>query len=140
MKKFMKIACFLLCFVLLAAEIAPTIAQAGVTPAVRDVQLSAAEVDNQSCLNVFDDYEFEIDNEEGKANLVGYKEIPLTDLYDLDLIADTDVEATAQTRFSCTYDYENGMVVLSALLESDVETVVLDEIYGVVFMNEEGGI
>ena len=88
-------------------------------------------------MNIFDSYEVQLLEEDGKANFVGYKEITMSDLYDLDLIADADIRATAQTRFSCTFDYENGIVVLSALIESDIEAVVLDEIYGVIFMDED---
>lgn len=136
MKKYVQIVSVLLCATLLFAGIAPNFTTSKTTPIVRSMGISASEMDNQSALIVFDSYEVNLLEEEGKANFVGYKEFLLSDLYDLDLISESESSSRIQTRFETEYDYENGVVTLTAIVDDGESQTVLDKIYGLIILNE----
>ncbi len=102
---------------------------------IRDVELVKQNVEMNSNFEKFDSYDLEFND--GKVDFVGYDSIKLSDLYELDLLSDETVDNEVLTKYSCTYDYENGIISLSVSLINGEENSIIDTIYGVIIMDKE---
>lgn len=109
--------------------------QEDVNAPVRDVELSCQSLEVDSSFKEFEDYELQID--EQCVNFIGYNDISLSDLEELDLISSDDISDNTTTKYTCIYDYENGIVSLSVSLVSNEEISIIDTMYGVIIMDEE---
>ncbi len=109
--------------------------QEKVTTPVRDVELSCQSLEVDSSFKEFEDYELQID--EQCVNFIGYNDISLSDLEELDLISSDDISDNTTTKYTCMYDYENGIVSLRVSLVSNEEISIIDTMHGVIIMDEE---
>lgn len=109
--------------------------QEDVNAPVRDVELSCQSLEVDSSFKEFEDYELQID--EQCVNFIGYNDISLSELEELDLISSDDISDNTTTKYTCMYDYENGIVSLSVSLVSNEEISIIDTMYGVIIMDEE---
>jgi hypothetical protein len=102
---------------------------------VRSVELQANQINGDNCYNEFDYYEYDFN--EGILEFEGYNSFSLSELYDLDLVAYSEIANTQiTTKYLANYDYENGIVSLSIAIVDGEETEILDTMYGVMCMND----
>ncbi len=101
---------------------------------VREVELSTNEVDYQSVINEFDEYEYSY--EESKITFTGLQTIDATELFEIDFISDNNLSNKIVTKYDSSYDYENGIVSLSVSLVDGEEITVIDTIFGVIVSND----
>lgn len=99
---------------------------------IRDVELKDERNLVDSNFQLFDNYELEI--EEERIYFTGYDTLMLSDLYELDLVSESNDE-NVLTRYNCSFDYENGIVSLSVSMIFNEETSIIDTIYGVIIMD-----
>lgn len=102
---------------------------------IRNVELVENNVDANSYFKKFDSYELNFSDD--KVDFIGYDAVKLSELYEFDLISDEIIDNEVLTKYSCTYDYENGMVSLSVSLIAGEEVSLIDTIYGVIIMDED---
>ena len=106
----------------------------------RTVELKVEQVDYESILNSFDDA---VLTQEGSTTYFeGYKSISLSDLEAIDNLSQEDVDNATQTvvKYNYSYDNETNIVTLSATLQDEDGTVIIDTIEGTAFINEQGDI
>ena len=101
---------------------------------VRTIQLEDKQINEATSFNQFDNYN--LDYYDGFVDFVGYDYIKLSNLYDLDFVAENDANDEVLTKYSCVYDYDNGIISLSVTLADDNETSIIDTIYGIILMDE----
>ena len=102
---------------------------------VRDVEITSSQINSETCYKEFDYYQYDLVDEKVVFN--GYNTINISDLYDLDLVSNNNIDdSTITTKYICNYDYLNGVVSLSIALVEDEDLEILDTIYGVICMNE----
>ena len=137
MKKILKRLSVLICgFLIIVCAISIfTSSKYNVSTPIRDVELSEQSLEKDSNFKSFDSYD--LNCTDGKVNFIGYDSIKLSDLYDLDLVSTNTIDTEAITKYSCSYDYLNGIVSLSVSLIYGEETPIIDTIYGVIIMDEE---
>jgi hypothetical protein len=104
------------------------------TTEVRTIQLEDTQTNEVMYFNQFDNYN--LDYYDGFVDFIGYDYIKLSELYDLDLVAENDTNDEVLTKYSCVYDYDNGIVSLSVTIIDDNETSIIDTIYGIILMDE----
>lgn len=102
---------------------------------VRNVELVDNNLDTNSYFEKFDSYKLNFSDD--KVNFTGYDSIKLSELFELDLISNKTIDNEVITKYSCTYDYENGIVSLSVSLIDGEEVSLIDTIYGVIIMDED---
>jgi hypothetical protein len=102
---------------------------------IRNIELVENNVDANSYFEKFDSYELNFSDD--KADFIGYDVVKLSELYELDLISEETIDNEVLTKYSCTYDYENGVVSLSVSLIEGEEVSIIDTIYGVIIMDED---
>lgn len=107
----------------------------GVDTPIRNVELVENNLDANSYFEKFDSYELYFSND--KVDFAGYDAIKLSELYELDLISDETIDNKVLTKYSCSYDYENGIVSLSVSLIDGEEVSIIDTIYGVIIIDED---
>lgn len=107
----------------------------GVDTPIRNVELVENNLDENSYFEKFDSYELYFSND--KVDFTGYDAIKLSELYELDLISDETIDNKVLTKYSCSYDYENGIVSLSVSLIDGEEVSIIDTIYGVIIIDED---
>lgn len=137
MRKILKKISLLICSCLIAiCTLCITIGNKDkISTPIRDVELQEQNVEVKSCFEKFDSYK--LDYMESNVNFVGYDIINLSDLGIFDLVSDEKLDVEVTTKYSCSYDYENGIVALSVSLLNVEEISLIDTIYGIVIMNEE---
>lgn len=101
----------------------------------RDLELVEQDIKISSDFNAFDSYNLEISD--CKADFVGYDTMKLSDLYELDLVSDSKIDGEVLIKYSCFYDYENGIVTLNVKMVDGEKATILDTVYGAVIMDEE---
>ena len=107
----------------------------GVDTPIRNVELVENNIDANSYFEKFDSYELYFSND--KVDFTGYDSIKLSELYELDLISDETIDNEVLTKYSCSYNYENGIVSLTVSLIAGEEVSLIDTIYGVIIMDED---
>lgn len=134
MKRIIKLFSLMSCVIVFTFCII-RIKQEDLNAPVRDVELSCQIFEVDSSFKEFEDYELQID--EQCVNFIGYNDISLSDLEELDLISSDDISDNTTTKYTCMYDYENGIVSLSVSLFSNEEISIIDTMHGVIIMDEE---
>lgn len=135
MNKVFKIISLLVCSVFVAVCAFSTFNDETISLQTRNIELVESDLKIDSQFKSFDSYELEY--LDGKVDFIGYDSIKLSDLYDFDLISDEELNNEVTTKYNCTYDYENGVVILNVSLIDGEESSIIDTIYGVILMNEE---
>lgn len=102
---------------------------------IRNIELVENNIDENSYFEKFDSYELNFSND--KVDFIGYDTIDLSDLHEIDLISNNMLDKLVLTKYSCTYDYENGIVSLSVSMIDEEEVSIIDTIYGVIIMDED---
>ncbi len=134
MKRIIKLFSLISCVIVFTFCII-RIKQEDLNAPVRDVELSCQSLEVDSSFKEFEDYELQID--EQCVNFIGYNDISLSDLEELDLISSDDISDNTTTKYTCMYDYENGIVSLRVSLVSNEEISIIDTMHGVIIMDEE---
>lgn len=108
--------------------------------ATRTIEVKQAEIDYQSVFDEFEDAKLE--TEGSLTTFEGVKTFNLADLEGIDLVTDTDVEEDLemQVKYKYSYDNETNMVTLEATLVGDDGEPLIDRMYGVAFVNEDGNL
>lgn len=113
-----------------------------VSASTRTVQLSQSGVDVQSVFDEFEDVELK--TEGSLTSFTGYQTLDEELLKELDLIGQTNIDEGSNKRvcYKSSYDTDNGIVTLTAVLEgnsgiNDSETLV-DVIEGILIIDENG--
>jgi hypothetical protein len=138
MKKILKILCILLCdFLIVICSLSTFVkTKNNISTPIRDVEISSQQINGESCYNAFDYYEYDLNN--GILEFAGYDSFSLSDLSNLNLISDNNInDNQITTKYICNYDYENSIVSLSIAMVDGIEVEILDEIYGIICMNDD---
>lgn len=101
---------------------------------VRNIEIEEINIDSNNSLEKFDNYDLTYN--ETSVSFVGYNIIDSDFFDDLDLVSVSN-NNTVITKYECNYDYEYGIVSLSVLLVDNIETTLLDTIYGVIITNDD---
>lgn len=115
---------------------------ASASAAVRTVDISRASLDAQSVLNEFDSVELK--TEGTLTTFTGYQQLDVELLNELDLIALAEIYDTSSKRicYKSSYDIENGIVTLTAVMEDSLNKddceAIIDTMEGVLFLDENG--
>ena len=135
-KKIAVLTSFVLTFVLaIVGVFSINYSNRGNNQLVRSVELQANQINSDNCYNEFDYYEYDLN--EGILEFEGYNTFSLSELYDLDLVADSEIANTQiTTKYLANYDYENGIVSLSIAFVNGDQTEIIDTMYGVMCMND----
>ena len=136
------VTCFSLALVLL---VSPIIAQKinndnNVTLRTTTVEATESQVDHESILNSFEDASMM--KEESVTTFIGYQTYDMDELLsEIDLVSQSnvDTEAEARVKYTYTYDEETSLVTLAAEMDNNGE-IIIDEVVGVAFLNEQGEI
>lgn len=106
----------------------------------RTIEVKQAEIDYQRVFDEFEDAKLE--TEGSLTTFEGVKTFNLADLEGIDLVTDTDVEEDLemQVKYKYSYDNETNMVTLEATLVGDDGEPLIDRMYGVAFVNEDGNL
>lgn len=107
---------------------------------VRTIDASANEVDYQSIFNEFDTAK--LDTVGTLTTFEGTKSISLEDFAELDNLSESDIETCEDmtVTYNFSYDAETNIVTVSATTKSGENTIEIEEIQGVAFINEQGNI
>lgn len=103
------------------------------------IEATESEIDHENVLSQFEDSS--MTKEDSTTIFVGYQTLNLDEIGELDEVSETNVDNQTQARVKYTYTYneETNLVTLKAQMEKDNE-VVVDEIVGFAFVNENGEI
>ena len=104
------------------------------------VEATKSQIDHESILNSFEDAS--MTKEESKTTFIGFQTYDIDELLsEIDLVSDVnvDTEAEARVKYTYTYDEETSLVTLAAEMDNNGE-IIIDEVVGVAFLNEQGEI
>lgn len=107
---------------------------------VRTIDATPNEIDYQGILEEFEDAKLE---ESGTlTTFEGTKEISLEDYTELDNLSESDIETCENmtVTYNFSYDSETNIVTVSATTKSGENTIEVEEIQGVAFINEKGNV
>lgn len=103
---------------------------------IRTFEISNGTIDEEFIFNSYDDYEMLIDN--NISNFEGTKTINLFELCEVDNVDYTTLEENVTLKFSSSFNYENGESTLNAYLIEDGEHKIIDTIYGLTLLSDNG--
>ncbi|MBQ8614994.1 MAG: hypothetical protein IJ415_00265 [Clostridia bacterium] len=106
--------------------------------ATRTVEINQNETDFQSTFEQFENALLETN--ENITTFEGTKKFNLLDFSEVDLVSesDTDVSAEIEVKYQYHYDSEANVITLTATLIDEEGNVVIDEMTGVPFVDENG--
>lgn len=117
-----------------------TINSSVVSASVRTVELSQTGVEAQSILEKYEDSTFTIVGQ--KATFTGYQTLDSSLLSEIDEINEMDIEALNQckVKYEYTYNAANNIVTISAVMHNEYGDIIMDELSGLAFWDENGEI
>ncbi len=103
---------------------------------LREVSLDKNKISDSSYFEDFDSYEL-IHNKKNKViEFNGKQSIPITDLYELDLINSYELNKKIITTYKCIYDYKNETVLLSVYKLENNQSTIVDQMEGKLVKNK----
>ena len=107
---------------------------------VRTIDATPNEIDYQSILEEFEDAK--LDTVGTLTTFEGTKSISLEDFTELDNLSESDIETyeNMTVTYNLSYDLETNIVTVSATTKNGENTIEVEEIQGVAFINEKGNV
>lgn len=107
---------------------------------VRTIDATPNEIDYQSILEEFEDAK--LDTVGTLTTFEGTKSISLEDFAELDNLSESDIETCENmtVTYNFSYDSETNIVTVSATTKNGENTIEVEEIQGVAFINEKGNV
>lgn len=140
-KVFMSIISIMLSAVLLFVTVVTinnTKKMVAVNAKSRTIELSELSVDTQSVFDEYDEASFDVNGM--VATFTGYQTLDASILSNIDEISQSDAEIldSCKVRYEYTYNAETNIVTLFAEMQNEYGEIIMDELYGLAFLNENG--
>ncbi len=103
---------------------------------LREVSLDKNKITDSSYFEDFDSYELKHNKNNKVIEFNGKQSIPITDLYELDLINSYELNKKIITTYKCIYDYKNETVLLSVYKLENNQSTIVDQMEGKLVKNK----
>ncbi len=103
---------------------------------LREVSLDKNKINDSSYFEGFDSYELNHNKKNKVIEFNGKQSIPITDLYDLDLINSYELNKKITITYKCVYDYKNETVLLSVYKLENNQSSIIDQMEGKLVKNK----
>ena len=103
---------------------------------LREVSLDKNKINDSSYFEDFDSYEINHNKKNKVIEFNGSQSIPITDLYELDLINSYELNKKITTTYKCVYDYKNETVLLSVYKLENNQSSIIDQMEGELVKNK----
>jgi hypothetical protein len=105
---------------------------------IRDIELVDTDFNYENYFLVFDNFEYDIND--SKSKFLGNISMNINEFEDIDNISTSSTNNDLNFKFESFYDYSNGTSVLNVYLDEAEETKIIDTIYGIALMDENGNV
>ncbi len=103
---------------------------------LREVSLDKNKINDSSYFQGFDSYTLNHDKKNKVIEFNGLQNIPISDLYELDLINSYELEKKITTSYKCVYDYKNEIVSLNVYKLDNNQSSIINQMDGKLIKNK----